>query len=349
MRKRRSAFLLLILIGGILLSAISGGLLLLFPTNNYMKQTFSEKINCGFSSNIIVNGDSIGGQYGAGEWCTLLEKQIENETNNPIEVTNISKPGNSSFAGIVSWEMLDSTEKMLSDLVILCYGQNDTDDESFAVNYEALIRNTIVGNPNAEMIAILESSQKGYTNKINTIIELCDYYKIPYVDTIKAFDESGYSYEELSDDGVHPNAKGKEIYADAIYEVIWSKLLTKQHLLDFKGERPANKNAKKPEVNQYLKCDYIPIERMEVKGNTITADIPACKVIGFDRVFFDGKHGITFGVGGEYYDVGYSWDYSFEQRHIDKLVTGNFDEGKVSITFEDAETLERFNGVACFE
>ena len=323
--------------------------LVLFPTNDYMKQTFSEKINAGNSPNITINGDSIGGTVNDGEWCTLLEERIESETNKYIEVTNISKAGNSSFAGIVSWEMLDSTEKMLSDLVILCYGQNDVDDESFAVNYEALIRNTIAGNPNAEIIVILESSQRNYTNKINTIIELCDYYKIPYVDTIKAFKESGYSYEELSDDGIHPNTKGKEIYADAIYEVVQSELLTKQHILDFKGERPASKNAKNPEANQYLEYDYIPVSHMEVKENTILSDIPKCQIIGFDRVFFDGKHSITFEVGGESYDVGYSWNYGFEQQHIDKLVTGNFDEGKVSIVFEDTETLERFNGLICFK
>lgn len=324
------------------------GGLVLFPTNDYMKQTFSEKINACHSPNIIINGDSIGGTVNQGEWCTLLEDQIENETNTSIEVTNISKPGNSSFAGIVSWEMMEPIERTLSDLVILCYGQNDVDDESFAVNYEALIRNTIAGNPNAEIIAVLESSQRDYTNKINTIIELCDYYKIPYVDTIKAFNESGYSYDELSDDGVHPNAKGKEIYADAIYKVIQSELLTKKHILDFKGERPANRKAKNPEANQYQEGQYISVDRMEVKGNTIIVDIPQCKIIGFDRVFFDGKHDITFEVGGESYDVGYNWDYSFEQQHIDKKVTGDFDEGEATIVFEDEETLERFNGLVCF-
>lgn len=320
----------------------------LSPTNDYMKQTFSEKINAGYSSNITINGDSIGGWVESGEWCTLLEERIEKETNKSIELTNISKPGNSSFAGIASWEMLEPTERALSDLVILCYGQNDVDDQTFAVNYEALIRNTIAGNPNAEIIAILQSSQRDYTDKINTIVELCDYYKIPYVDTIKAFNESGYSYEELSDDGIHPNTKGKEIYADAIYKVIQSELLTKKHILDFKGERPANKKAKNPEADQYLNGQYISVDRMEVNGNTITVGIPQCKIIGFDRVFFDGKHSISFEVGGDSFDIGYNWDFGFEQQHIDKLATGNFDEGEATITFEDSETLEKFNGLMCF-
>ena len=239
MYRRRIIIGIVISIYVILLGAI-----FLLPPNDYMKQTFSEKINAGYTANITINGDSIGGEVKPGEWCALLEEQIESQTNNPIKISNISKPGNSSFAGIASWEMLEPTERALSDLVILCYGQNDADDESFSVNYEALIRNTIAGNPNAEIITILESSQRDYTNKINTIIELCNYYKIPYVDTIKVFNESGYSYEELSDDGIHPNAKGKEIYADAIFKVIEDELLTKKNILDFKGERPANKKEK---------------------------------------------------------------------------------------------------------
>ena len=349
MRERYYIILRLILTGGIILGLILMVMLFLLPSNDYMKQTFSEKINAGHNPNITINGDSIGGWIHTGEWCTVLEEKIETSTNQSIDLINISKPGNSSFAGIVSWEMMEPIERTLSDLVILCYGQNDVDDESFAVNYEALIRNTIAGNPNAEMIAFLESSQRDYTNKINTIIELCDYYKIPYVDTIKAFNESGYSYDELSDDGVHPNAKGKEIYADAIYKVIQSELLTKKHILDFKGERPANRKAKNPEANQYQEGQYISVDRMEVKGNTVTVNLPACKIIGFDRVFFDGKHSITFEVGKESFDVSYNWDYGFEQQHIDRLVTGDFSEGEATVVFEDIDTLEKFNGLVCFK
>lgn len=349
MRERYNIILRLILAGGIILGLILMGRLFLLPSNDYMKQTFSEKIKSGHSPKITINGDSIGGWYSSGEWCTLLENKIETSTNQSIDISNISKPGNSSFAGIVSWEMMGITEKNMSDLVILCYGQNDIDDASFEINYEALIRNTIAGNPNAEIVVILESSQREYTRKINTIIELCDYYKIPYVDTIKAFNESGYSYEELSDDGIHPNAKGKEIYADAIYKVIQSELLTKRHILDFKGERPANKKAKNPETNQYSEGRYIPVDRMTIKGNTITVNLPECSSIGFDRVFFDGQHSITFKVGGKSFDVGYNWDYGFEQQHIDRLVSGDFSEGEASIIFEDAESLEKFNGLVYFE
>ena len=109
MRERYNIILRLILTCGIILGLILMVMLFLLPSNDYMKQTFSEKIKSGHSPKITINGDSIGGCYSSGEWCTLLENQIETSTNQSIEVTNISKPGNSSFAGIVSWEMMEPT------------------------------------------------------------------------------------------------------------------------------------------------------------------------------------------------------------------------------------------------
>ena len=55
--------------------------------NDYIKQTFSEKIDVGYTAHIIINGDSIGGTVEQGEWCTLLEEKIENVTNSSVEVT----------------------------------------------------------------------------------------------------------------------------------------------------------------------------------------------------------------------------------------------------------------------
>lgn len=335
---------------GLLIVAILVCLMLLLPTRDYMKMSFSEKIYSGHGAHIVVNGDSIGGTVGQGEWCSLLKEKIESKSNKSIEITNISKPGNNSFAGIVSWEMLDYTEKALSDLVILCYGQNDVDDETFAINYEALIRNTIKRNPNAEIIAILESSQRDYTNKINTILELCDYYRIPYVDTIKAFKESGYSYEELSDDGIHPNAKGKEIYADAIYKVIQSELLTKKHILDFKGERPANKKAKNPETIEYTNFKYFSADTLDVDQNTISLEVPKSSMIGLDIEFVKGEHGIvlTSDIDEEKHYVGYIWDNENSQRHIYMIYNAEDEATKFKFVFSEKNDIQNLYGVACF-
>ena len=311
--------------------------------------SFSEKIKAGYSTHIVINGDSIGGSTDAGEWSVLLKEKLHKAYNANVDLYNISKPGNSTFAGIVSWKMLDHSQQLFSDLVILCYGQNDPDDDNFKINYEALIRNTIKDNPNAEIIAILESSQREYTPKINAIIDLCEYYNIPYVDTIEAFHESGYSYEELTSDGIHPNSLGKEIYANAIYNVISEKLIKKQHLFDFKGERPSNKPAQNSDSQKYENCHYISIDKMTVKGNKIYVNIPKCSNIGIDIIYTKGTHKIALKINNTKYDIGYSWDYEFSQRHIDSILEGSFNAEKATIEVSSDLDLNNINGLICFE
>lgn len=340
----------IVLVGIIIAFCSIMGRALLFPSTDYMKMTFSEKIQAGYSAHILVNGDSIGGSVADGEWCTRLVETIEEDLNANVELNNISKPGNSSIAGIVSWEMMDKTEQSLTDLVILCYGQNDQDDSSFEVNYEALIRNTIRKNPNAEVIAILESSQKEYTNKIKTIMKLCDYYDIPYVDMINVFENSGYTYEELSDDGIHPNTIGKKIYANAIYNVIKTKLLKKQHFFDFKGERPQNRSPLNSASNIYMNFQYISLENMDIQNNIVHVEIPEDSILGLDLNFIKGNHGITMTLsdGGEKKYVGYSWEYDAQQRHIYQILSGKHKETKVQLTFSLMGDIENLHGIFYF-
>lgn len=321
----------------------------IFPSRDYMKMSFSEKVYHGYSANILINGDSIGGGTEEGEWGTILEEKLEDDLESSINVQNISKPGNTSFAGIVSWEMLDKSQQNFSDLVILCYGENDPDDVSFAVDYEALIRNTMEANPNAEIVAILESSQRDYTNKIKTIIDLCNYYHILYVDMIEAFNSSGYTYQQLSDDGIHPNELGKEVYANAIYNIINDKLLTKQNFWDFKGERPKKRQAIYPESEKYKICRYIPLKNMTTNNNSITVQIPQCKILGLDMVFETGNHAVLLNLSNKEYDATYSWPYNFSQRHIYKVLEGDFEQGNLEINFDSLEESDNLIGVVYFE
>lgn len=335
--------------------ALGGGIILLiaavliFPSRDYLKMSFSEKVYRGYSANILINGDSIGGGTEDGEWGTLLEGKLEDNLESSINVQNISKPGNSSFAGIVSWEMLDKAQQKFSDLVILCYGQNDTDGASFAVNYEALIRNTIEANPNAEIVAILESSQRDYTDKVNTIIDLCNYYHIPYVDMIEAFNNSGYTYQQLSDDGIHPNELGKEVYANAIYSTINDKLLTKQNFWDFKGERPKKRQAMYSESEKYKICRYISLKNMTTNNKNVTVQIPQCKILGLDMLFEPGNHDVLLSLSNKKYDATYSWPYDFSQRHIYEVLEGNFEQGDLQIDFDSLEEADNLIGVIYFE
>ena len=46
------------------------------------------------------------------------------------------------------------------------------------------------------------------------------YYGIETADTIAAFENSGYSYETLSSDGIHPNGYGQAVYASTVEDII---------------------------------------------------------------------------------------------------------------------------------
>lgn len=341
--KRISIICTLIICLGVLLAVT------LLPPRDVVKMTFSEKIKAGVPATIVINGDSIGGTDAKGEWCRTLQDELNETYGCTTKIENISKPGNSTFAGIVSLEQYITNPGNSADLVILCYGQNDSDEESFAIEYEALIRNTIQANPNAQIVAILESSQKTYTSKINTIINLCNYYGIPYADMIEAFNSSGYAYEELSDDGVHPNELGKSIYAQELYTVISNNLLSKKSFWDFKGERPKKRTALSEASEKYRNCRYISAENMQIKNGNISVDIPECSIIGLDIMFKKGAHGIKLNISNQDYDMDYSWTYDFSQRHIYKVLDGHYDPGNMSLTFEKAEDARDILGVIYFE
>lgn len=333
----------------VIISAVLILLVMFLPPRDILKMTFSEKINAGILDdiNIVINGDSIGGTTDEGEWCKLLQEKLHDNYNCTINIHNISKPGNGTFAGIVSWQHYIETEGGTADLVILCYGENDN-EESFKYQYEALIRNTIKYAPNCEIIAILQSSQKTYTNKINAIIDLCDYYGINYVDTIEAFNKSGYAYKDLSDDGIHPNSLGKSVYANAIYDTISNKLVEKQHIWDFKGERAKARNEKYKESSNYDRFKYISNANMLIEKQNVIVQIPDCSVIGLDMEFSDGKHEIFADLNGDKYDLSYTWNYGFNQRHIYQISDKQYNNVQLSISFGDSMDVQNLHGVILF-
>ena len=183
--------------------------------------SFYQKLACGEDVTILVIGDSIGAGAGASSteamWFNVMTDYLadtyygdEDNSGGHILLTNVSMCGNDSYAGYVTAMAFD--DGVDYDLVILCYGQNDSLNE-FAEYYEAFIRAVKTRYPNASLLSVLESSQETYTEKILQTIELCSWYAIPMVDTIAAFAESGYDMSELTYDGVHPSDLGQRLYA----------------------------------------------------------------------------------------------------------------------------------------
>ena len=74
------------------------------------------------------------------------------------------------------------------DLAVLCYSQNDGDLKTLAVYYEAMIRALRTKYDNIAIISILESPQRSINQKMQTVIDICDYYEIP---TQSGFLQSG--------------------------------------------------------------------------------------------------------------------------------------------------------------
>ena len=155
-----------------------------------------QKLACGEDIRLLVVGDSIG----AMPWTNDVAKWIEDNYQVSCTIKNISLGSNTSYSGFVSEKLLD--DGLAYDLVIVCYGQNDV-PQGFAADYEALIREVLVKNKLPSVIAVLESSQREYTEKMQDIMHIAEHYRLQLADTIKAFENSGYSYEALSTDGEH--------------------------------------------------------------------------------------------------------------------------------------------------
>lgn len=174
-----------------------------------------QKLACNQDISMLVVGDSIGAQ----QWPANVASWIEDNYGVNCTLKNISLGGNVSYSGFTTLLRLD--DGCSYDLIIVCYGQNDPDME-FGEDYEALLRLALEKYTGSSVLSVLESSQREYTSKMQTIRRIADYYSVPVADTIRAFNESGSSYESLSGDGVHPNEAGQELYALTVEGIISS-------------------------------------------------------------------------------------------------------------------------------
>ena len=306
-----------------------------------MQQTYTsvyEKLVEGEKINILVVGDSIGQGTGATNskgWASMLPEWIEEEYSAECNLTNISMGGNTTYAGIIRTKTLD--DDIDYDLVIICFGENDSEDK-ISSEYEALIRTIQSKYGNASIISVLESSQREYTNKISDIIKLADYYGIPVADTIYAFGNSGYEYEELvnaPDDLVHPNDKGHEIYLDTIKSVIQSQVndisICYQDAYTYDDILYYDKK----DMHKTGSCKY-----ELVLDEPITADI------GLYRNYCNGENGIKIYADGELViDSLEYWD-SAVQGHVYQLSQNPIRiESNLTIEFSSKELAQNFYGL----
>lgn len=306
--------------------------------------SFYQKLNLGLDVEILVVGDSIGAGSGASDerscWANMLCSWVQEIYGVDCTLTNVSMGGNTSYAGYVRTFMLN--DDVSYDLAIICYGQNDG-EEGFSAHYEAIIRAIAKKNPNCNVIAVLESSQREYTAKMQEIQKLADYYSIPIADTIAKFKESGLAYEDLTDDGIHPNDAGYKLYFEILRDMI--RNMAEENTPSVSMALPAVNM----EVTEYDSFDYIAASDF-TKVDDCTYEIENGDISGKMGIYVDfvpGENQIKIYVDGSlFYIHSQNWKYDFEQAHIFKLTEDICTVDRtISIEFSTAEQAESFKGL----
>ena len=316
--------------------------------NAYLKLAAGEDIN------LLIVGDSISAQ----DWTEKIADQVSYHFGSNCNIINISMGGNTSYAGYVRTSILDDSH---FDLALICFGQNDA-DEDFEIFYEATVRAVLEKNPDIKMICILESSQRTYTEKINKIIETAEYYDASVVDAIAAYDESGYSYEALSPDGVHPGDLGKDLYLNTVMETIFNQVneSVSAAVKSVMGKMAEQKNTSSQEAGSIKpalfhntdllnNCIFIPVEQFDrINELSFSAPVPDYKGwLGIYCARVPGKNEIDVFCENELI-CSYSEDFnhSFTQEMIFLFDKEQFElSGNIKVVFNTPEQAESFRGL----
>lgn len=311
--------------------------------------SFYQKLADGFDVNILIVGDSIGAGAGASDdnhnLSTLLKNKIAETYGSLVTLTNVSLGGNTSYAGYASTMALD--DNVDYNLVVLCYGQNDS-QENFSLYYEAMIRAVKNRYPKASLLAILESSQKEYTLKMQTIQDIASHYSIPVVDTIAPFQKN---YESLTADAVHPNDDGYKVYCETIMKTI-NDLVAESYGFDPMDVSPMNDR-----VMDFDDFKFVGADQFTRDNNTFTLNTSLQgTILGIDYDFVSGANSCKIIIDGEEYAAPeVSFDYDSSQRHI--MVVNNWLDGdvvdvqnEIKVVFADDEEGQKqadgFRGLA---
>lgn len=320
-----------------------------------------QKLACGENISLLIVGDSIGAQ----EWTYAVSEWIEDNYQIKCSTTNLSMGGNGSYGGYVSEKLLP--EEASIDLAIVCYGQNDL-PESFAEPYEALIRELYRRNDRCSIVAVLESPQREYNEKMQTILQLAEYYNFSVADTIEAFNSSGYSYEFLTLDGIHPNERGQEIYAKSIEQIIAEQVkkayqekeklvlnaLSNREEIDADAflADPIFKKATVETVDTYEQFRYFPSAEFRRINDTdweIIFETGFSGSLGISRNMVPGVNQLKIysSDNEEIYNSGVvEWKINFNLITVDHLIEETLPfEGNLQLSFLTKEAADQFFGL----
>lgn len=308
------------------------------------EDSFYQKLADGFDVNVLIVGDSIGAGSGTRtngqQWFKQLQSYLRTLNKNSVSLTNVSMGGNSSYAGYVRTMALN--DNVDYDLAIICYGQNDNLD-GFSTNYESIIRAIRSKYPDCSIISILESPQREYTEKMTTIQSICEHYDIPIADTIAAFNNSGTPYEDLTDDGVHPNDAGQEIYFETVKTVIDDNVAASTRKM-------TDADVVNADVHKYDNFTWydatIDFDRMD--DTTFILNTSGSGILGIDYIYESGDNKADIYVDGELFkSPTVTFNYDFSQRHILVVSDDCMVKEEIKVVFNSKEQADGFRGM-CF-
>lgn len=299
--------------------------------------------NC---TSLLIVGDSIGEGAGASDpslkWYKYLIPYVKEHYGDKLEITNVSMGGNTSYAGYVRTMELDDGKDY--DIVIVCYGENDK-EEKFSFYYEQMLQAIRKRWPSCQLITILESSQREYTPKMQDIQSLSAKYNAYVADIIAAFEDSGIAYEELCDDGTHPNDEGQKVYfheVAQIFDEIYTNEQTKKASAAIK-EMEGETLSLLPSTFCYYSKDKFE------KADALTYKIVVEKNvnrIGIDFACISGQQDIMIELDGQkIWEYPYDWNYAFEQRYILEADNENRYVNEVTVKFSSEEQMKKFYGI----
>ena len=263
-------------------------------------EDFYQKLSDGIDVNILISGDTLGTGAGVSDtaqnWDQLLDQAIEEKYGVNCNITNLSMNGD-SYTGYVQINTLK--DGVDYDLAILCYGQTDT-FENFSLYYESVIRSIRNMYGNCEIIAVLESSQREYTEKIREIVKISDHYDIPTSDMIYAYNNSGYTFEELNAKEIYPSDIGCEVYRDTLMDTI-AEEIEKQRVYNSTEIEPLNQS-----VTEFDFCEYYPTGEFERKDSVsfeLEIETPVSGIMGIDLISKGNSNFIEIYIDGKLYST----------------------------------------------
>lgn len=344
--------------------------------------SFYGKLAHGFDVNILIVGDSISAGSGASDdnhrWPVMLENYLEETYGVHVLVNNVSLGGNTSYAGYVRTRNLQDGD--IYDLTILCFAQNDSPSD-LAFYYEALVRAVQEKCPNSSILSIKESTlrKEKHIPKAEAIESVSAYYEIPVADMVKAYQASTLSYEELSEDLIHPSDPGQQVYFETICGLIekgvqegWKKPGNNSDGMQGEAESVSGDLQGESDISGTVSAekesDSVITEKEPMNPSVWTLDSyeyleagsfyqkqPLCYetdimnfegIVGFDYIYGTGEHWVKLKTDGvDYLTLDLNERGQTSQRYIWVIDEAGSINGNLEIEFSDEEAAGAFQGL----